>query len=85
MKDYERSLDYLSQAWEIFEGVFGKESEQVAHCFLEIASIYYKKKEIQDAITFQERAMACYSTLEKFSNTDFYAQISISMSEMLNS
>lgn len=73
MKEYEKSLDFLSQAWEIFEGVFGKESEQVAHCFLEIASIYFKKRETQDAISFQARAMNVYNQLEKFANTDFFA------------
>jgi hypothetical protein len=26
-KDYEKALDFLSNAWEIFDAVFGKESE----------------------------------------------------------
>jgi hypothetical protein len=51
-KDYEKALDFLSNAWEIFDAVFGKESEQVAHCFLEIASIYNKQRAFDDAINY---------------------------------
>ena len=42
----------LTNAWEVFDGFYGSESEQVAHCFLEIASIYTKKKEFEEAVSF---------------------------------
>jgi tetratricopeptide (TPR) repeat protein len=51
-KDYERALNVLADAWELFELNFGKGSEQVGNCFIEIAAIHYKKKEYEEAITF---------------------------------
>lgn len=51
-KDYEKSLTVLADAWEMVESAYGKESEQVANVFLEIANVQAKKREINEAIDY---------------------------------
>ena len=51
-KDYERALNVLADAWELFEMSFGKVSEQVGNCYLEIAAVHHKKKDLEEAIGF---------------------------------
>ena len=51
-KDYERALNVLADAWELYEMTFGKVSEQVGNCYLEIASVHNKKKDMDEAIRF---------------------------------
>ena len=60
----------------------GKVSEQVGNCYLEIASIHHKKRDIEEAITFQTKALNVFAGLEKFSNTEFLAAISITLAEI---
>lgn len=61
---------------------FGKNSEQVGNCYIEIASLHHKKKDYEDAIQFQIKALEVFSGLEKFSNTEFLAAISITLGEI---
>ena len=51
-KDYERALNVLADAWELYEMSFGKVSEQVGNCYLEIASVHNKKKDLDESIRF---------------------------------
>lgn len=61
---------------------YGKNSEQVGNCFIEIASIHHKKKDFGEAITFQTKALQVFNGLEKFANTEFLAAISITLAEI---
>ena len=81
MKDYDKALNILADAWELYEEIFGKQSEQVANCYLELALTHGKKKEYEDAINFQQKALEIFKSIEKFSNTEFLAQIAITLSE----
>jgi tetratricopeptide (TPR) repeat protein len=81
-KDFERALNVLADAWELFDLNHGKNSEQVGNCFLEIAAIHHRKKDFQEAINFQSKALDVFSSLEKFSNTEFLAAISITLAEI---
>lgn len=81
-KDFERALNVLADAWELFDLNFGKGSEQVGNCFLEIAAIHHRKKDFQEAINFQSKALSVFTALEKFSNTEFLAAISITLAEI---
>lgn len=81
-KEYDHALNVLTQSYELFELSTGKESEHVGNCFLEMAGIYNKKKDIKGAIDYQERALEVFSNLEKFNNTEFLAAISITLAEM---
>ena len=51
-KDYEKALQAVADAWELYEEIYGKNSEQVANCYLELSNIHSKKKELDEAIEF---------------------------------
>ena len=72
----------LGQAWELYEMAFGGQSEQVGNCYIEIAGVHSKKKDVEEAIQFQEKALQTFSQLEKYSNTEFLSTIAITLSEM---
>jgi hypothetical protein len=38
--------------WELFEAKFGRNSEFVGRCYLELAKIYLKKKDYNEAISY---------------------------------
>lgn len=44
--------------------------------------MHSKKRDIEEAIQFQEKALQTFSQLEKYSNTEFLSTIAISLSEM---
>lgn len=81
MKDFERALTVLSQAWETFEARFGGKSEQVGNIYLEMAAVYGKKKDLDAAIETQTKAYLIFSELDKFANSDFLAHIAITLAE----
>ena len=49
-KDFDRALNALGESWELFELNTGKGSEQVGNCFLEMAAIHSKKRDLKEAI-----------------------------------
>ena len=49
-KDHEAALDVLGEAWELYEMAFGGQSEQVGNCYIEIAGVHSKKKDVEEAI-----------------------------------
>lgn len=53
----------------------------MAKCYLELALVHGKKKEFTDAINFQAKAHDIFKSLDKFINTEFLAQIAITLSE----
>ena len=61
---------------------FGKVSEQVGNCYLEIASVHNKKKDMDEAIRFQKKALEIFGEIPKFSNTEFLAHIAITLGEI---
>ena len=72
----------LGEAWELYEMAFGTQSEQVGNCYIEIAAVHNRKKDLDEAIQFQTKALQTFAQLEKYSNTEFLAHIAISLSEM---
>jgi tetratricopeptide (TPR) repeat protein len=81
-KEFDRALTVLAESYMLFELSTGKESEHVGNCFLEMAAIHNKKKDITEAINYQKRALSVFSNLEKFNNTEFLAAISITLAEL---
>ena len=81
-KDFESALNVLGEAWELYEMAFGTQSEQVGNCYIEIAAVHNRKKDIEEAIQFQSKALQAFAQLEKYSNTEFLAHIAITLSEM---
>ena len=81
-KDYERALNVLADAWELYEMSFGKVSEQVGNCYLEIASVHNKKKDLDESIRFQKKALEIFGDIPKFANTEFLSDIAIKLGEI---
>jgi len=75
-------LNVLGEAWELYEMAFGTQSEQVGNCYLEIAIVHSRKKDMEEAIQFQQKALHTFNQLEKYSNTEYLAHIAITLSEM---
>jgi len=50
----------LGEAWELFEMAFGTQSEQVGNCYIEIAGVHNRKKDIEEAIQFQKKALQTF-------------------------
>lgn len=83
MKDYDNAVNHLYQAWELCQAKFGDESEEVGKSYLELASAHLKKKDFNEAINFQKKALKLYQALENFNDSDFIANIAITLSEWL--
>lgn len=49
-KDFEGALNVLGESWELFEMAFGSQSEQVGNCYIEIANVHNRKKDLEEAI-----------------------------------
>jgi len=52
LKEYENAITYLSLVWEISEAQFGRKSEEVGKVYLELAKVYLKKKDFNEAINY---------------------------------
>jgi hypothetical protein len=52
MKEYDNAINYISIVWELFESKYGRNSEYVGRCYLELAKIYLKKKDFNEAISY---------------------------------
>ena len=51
-KEYENSIQNLSQVWELTENKFGKDSIEIALVYLDFSKIYSKKKDLDEAIKY---------------------------------
>lgn len=60
-KDYEAALNVLGEAWELYEMAFGTQSEQVGNCYIEIAAVHGRKKDLEEAIQFQNKALQTFA------------------------
>ena len=60
LKDYENATTYLFQVWEIYQAAFGANSLEVARAYLELAQTHLKKKDFNEAISFQQKALKVY-------------------------
>ncbi len=56
--------------WEINQARFGDASEEVGRAYLELAQVNLKKKDFNEAINFQRKALKVFSELENFSDSD---------------
>jgi len=49
-KDYTKALDSLTSVWELQEQHFGMKHESIAEVYCEMANVYYKQKDLANAI-----------------------------------
>jgi tetratricopeptide (TPR) repeat protein len=52
LKEYDNAINCLSQVWELAEAKFGRKAEEVGKVYLELAKVYLKKKEFEEAISY---------------------------------
>ena len=45
-------MNVLGEAWELYEMAFGTQSEQVGNCYIEIATVHGRSKNLDEAIQF---------------------------------
>lgn len=83
LKDYDIAINYFSNVWEIAEAKFGRKSQEVGQVYLELANAHIKKKDFEEGINFQKKAFEVYQEIEGFSDSDFIANIAITLSEWL--
>ena len=96
LKDYETSTNLLFQVWEIYQAQFGSGSLEVGKVYLELALAHLKKKDTNEAISFQQKALKVHQDIagdvtnqqqqqegESPISQDTVADIAITLSEWL--
>ena len=83
LKDFESGVNLLFQVWELCQAKYGDQSEEVGKAYLELAQAQLKKKDFNEAISFQQKALKVFSELENYSDTDNIAGIAMTLSEWL--
>lgn len=58
------------------------QAEQLGNTYLEMAKVQSKAKILQDAIIYQTKAFDTFSQLEKYTDTDYLAEIVMNLSEL---
>ena len=48
---------------------------------MEIASIHHKKRDLDEAIRFQLKALEIFGEIQKYANTEFLSHIAITLGE----
>ena len=57
------------------------QAEQLGNTYIEMAKVFSKAKELEQAIEFQNKAVDKFSGLEKYAETDFLADIYLTLSD----
>ena len=63
MKDHETATNLLLQVWELYQAQFGSASIEVGRAYLELAQVHLKKREPQEAISFQQKALKVHQEI----------------------
>jgi hypothetical protein len=76
MKNYKTSIENLSSMFEVYEKVYGFESEKSAKICMELAQIYELQEQINDAIEYYRNS---YSIWEKIISDSSHYEIFITL------
>jgi len=57
------------------------QQEQLGNTYLEMARVFFKAKDLEQAIQSQAKAVDTFSNLEKYADTDYLAELIMSLSE----
>lgn len=84
LKDYDNAINLLFQVWELYQQIFGSTSLEVASSYLELAQANLKKKDFNEAINFQQKALKVFSEVDQQTvSQDMVADTAITLSEWL--
>ena len=57
------------------------QQEQLGNTYLEMAKVFNKAKDLEQSIEYQSKAMETFANMEKYADTDYLAQIIMTLSE----
>ena len=60
LKDHDAATNLLFSVWEIYQAAFGPNSLEVAKAYQELAQAHLKKRDFNEAISFQQKALKVY-------------------------
>ena len=87
-KEYEKAFSQLKKVEQIYLQHTNDETmqqEQLGNTYLEMARVLNKSKEdenLEEAIHYQNKAVECFLGLEKYADSDYLAQIVMTLSEL---
>jgi hypothetical protein len=82
MKNYKISSDHLSKMFELYEKVYGFDSEKSAKIFMELGQINELNDNIVDAIDYYTNSYNIWDKIIKDDNYDVLFTLSIKLSEL---
>lgn len=82
LKDFDNAINYLVQVCEIYQARFGEVSLEMGKGYTELASAYLKKREYEEAINYQQKALKVYQDIEG-APQELVAEVAITLSEWL--
>jgi tetratricopeptide (TPR) repeat protein len=83
-KEFEKAIMQLKNVEAIYQQHSQDpqlQQEQLGNTYLEMARVFNKAKDLDQAIEYQSKAMETFSDLEKYADTDYLAQIVMNLSE----
>lgn len=84
-KDYDKALQQLKHVESIYLQYSQDpqlQAEQLGNTYLEMARVQSKAKNLNESIIYQKKAFETFSHLEKYTDTDYLAQIVMNLSEL---
>ena len=66
----------------LYETAFGSHSEQVGSCHVDITLVYKRMKDREQTMISHQKAHSVFSSLEKYSGTDFLADLALKLAKM---
>jgi hypothetical protein len=82
MKNYKTSSEHLSKMFELYEKVFGFESEKSAKIFMELGQINELNDNVGDAVDYYRNSYSIWEKIIKDDNYDVLFTLSIKLSEL---
>ena len=82
MRNYNGALDNLKKMFQIYETVFGFESEKTAKVLTEIGQIHELAENIQEAIDSYKDSFAIWEKIIKDANYEVLLTLAIKISEL---
>jgi hypothetical protein len=82
MKNYKVSSEHLTKMFELYEKVFGFESEKSAKIFMELGQINELNDNFADALDYYNNSYSIWEKIIKDDNYDVLFTLSIKLSEL---
>mmetsp|Transcript_2662 Transcript_2662/g.4475 ORF Transcript_2662/g.4475 Transcript_2662/m.4475 type:complete len:202 (+) Transcript_2662:566-1171(+) len=84
-KEFDKAIAQLRNVQAIYQQHSSDpqlQAEQLGNTFLEMAKVYNRSKDVEMAIENQAKAVDMFSGLEKYTDTDYLAELVMTLSEL---